>query len=63
LAGADGGDGEGADGRDGDGEDCGVCVGCKTNKRMMKRERERMIESGENESSGARRDQRLIEPA
>jgi hypothetical protein len=58
LAGAEGGKGV-----DGDGEDCGVCVGCKTNKRMMKRERERMIESGEGESLGVRRDQRLIEPA
>lgn len=58
LAGADG-DDEG----NVDGEDCGVCAGCKTNKRMLKREMERMIEiERESDSTGPRRDQRFMEP-
>jgi hypothetical protein len=54
----------GADGdTDGDtSEDCGVCAGCKTNNRMLKKERERRIEIG-NESAGIRHDQRCITPA
>jgi hypothetical protein len=54
----------GADGdTDGDtSEDCGVCAGCKTNNRMLKKERERRIEIG-NESVGIRHDQRCITPA
>jgi hypothetical protein len=60
LAGSDSGD-EG-NGDSDEGEDCGVCAGCKTNKRMVERERERMIEN-ESENLGERQDQRRIMPA
>lgn len=55
--------GDSGDDANGDGEDCGVCAGCKTNKRMMKRERERRIAGDERGSPDVSRDQRLIEPA
>ena len=60
--------GDSGDDANGDGEDCGVCSGCNTNKRMMKtemeRERERKISGDESENMGAMsRDQRLIKPA
>jgi hypothetical protein len=60
LAGGDSGDEWNGNGDDG--EDCGVCAGCKTNKRMVEREMERRGESESDDTGGARRDQRLIEP-
>jgi hypothetical protein len=60
LAGGDGDDEWNGD-RD-DGEDCGVCAGCKNNKRMAEREMERRVENESDDTGGARRDQRLIEP-